>query len=239
MVNGIHYLEANPTNMWDRNGNPVKYIVLHYVGAVSTAKNNAEYLHRDENLGWSAHYFVDENEIWQSVPLTKSAGHCGVDYSNKRAPYWGKCINKNSIGIEMCCKFDKDGNWFIEPKTVENTVELVKNLMKDYNIPIDNVLRHYDVCWKTCPEPWVRDKSQWENFKKRLEGKPVEEDNLLDWEKIAINRAKEYGITDGKRPRQECTRVEAMAMAVNAANYAVKTVVELLMEAYENLRKEG
>lgn len=164
----INALLAHPTNRWSRNGQAVEYIVLHYVGAVSTAKDNAVYLNRDSNLGWSAHYFTDEVSIWQSVPLDESAGHCGVDYSNGRAPFWGKCRNKNSIGIEMCCKKDSKGNWYIEPETVTRTVALVRWLMQEFNIPIDRVVRHYDVCWKTCPEPWVRDPAQWDSFKKRL-----------------------------------------------------------------------
>lgn len=164
----IKTLLADLTNRWSRNGQNIDYIVLHYVGAVSTAKNNAEYLHRDKNLGWSAHFFTDEHDCYQSVPLSESAGHCGVDYSNGKAPFWGKCRNKNSIGIEMCCKKTAAGEWYIEPKTVDNTVELVKWLMAKYNIDIDHVVRHHDVCWKRCPEPWVRDPAQWEAFKKRL-----------------------------------------------------------------------
>jgi len=171
----INVLLAQPTNRWSRNGQAVEYIVLHYVGAVSTAENNAEYLHRDANLGWSAHFFTDEFSIWQSVPLTESAGHCGVDYSNGRAPFWGKCRNKNSIGIEMCCKKDANDNWYIEPETVTRTVALVKWLMQEFNIPIEHVIRHYDVCWKTCPEPWVRDPAQWQAFKKRLTEEEEEE----------------------------------------------------------------
>ena len=121
----INVLYANLTNRWSRNGQGVEYIVLHYVGAVSSAKANAVYLNRDGNLGWSAHFFTDETGIWQSVPLDESAGHCGVDYSGGKAPFWGKCRNKNSIGIEMCCKKDSKGNWYIEPETVTRTVALV------------------------------------------------------------------------------------------------------------------
>ena len=68
----------------------------------------------------------------------------------------------------MCCKKDANGNWYIEPETVTRTVALVKWLMQEHNIPIERVVRHYDVCWKTCPEPWVRDPAQWNSFKKRL-----------------------------------------------------------------------
>ena len=164
----INVLYADPTNRWSRNGQQIEYIVLHYVGAVSTAKANAVYLNRDGNLGWSAHFFTDETGVFQSVPLDESAGHCGVDYSNGRAPFWGKCRNKNSIGIEMCVKKDANDNWYIEPETVTRTVALVRWLMQEYGIDINHVVRHYDVCWKTCPEPWVRFPEQWQAFKKRL-----------------------------------------------------------------------
>ena len=49
----------------------IRYIVIHWVGAVSTAKNNAEFFAR-ANRNASAHYFVDKDEIWQSV-LDKNA----------------------------------------------------------------------------------------------------------------------------------------------------------------------
>ena len=205
----IHYLEAHPTNMWDRLGTSFKYIVLHYVGAVSTARNNAEYLHRDSNLGWSAHYFVDEKEIWQSVPFTMAAGHCGVDYSGGKAPYWnGKgtySTNRQSIGIEMCCKKDNKGNWYIEPETVTRTVALVRWLMQELNIPAENVIRHYDVCWKTCPEPWVRFPEQWTAFKKRISEEEEEEmvrfktvEEMPKWAQKDIQKLIDLGHLQGK-----------------------------------------
>ena len=45
-----------------------RYIVVHYVGGESSAKNNADYFYNNK-LSSSAHYFVDENEIWQVVDI--------------------------------------------------------------------------------------------------------------------------------------------------------------------------
>ena len=42
------------------------YVVIHYVGAVSSARANANYFYRNK-LQASANYFVDEKEIWQCV----------------------------------------------------------------------------------------------------------------------------------------------------------------------------
>ena len=176
-------MPAHPTNQWSRYGLPFEFIVLHYVGAVSTARNNGSYYGSTPNIGASAHFFVDEHEIVSSVPLTMSAGHCGVDYSNGRAPYWHRdgidSTNRRSIGIEMCCKKTASGEWYIEPETVTRTVALVKWLMQEYNIPISNVIRHYDVCWKNCPEPWVRDPKQWEDFKRRLVAAEEEKEEMV------------------------------------------------------------
>ena len=178
----ITFLPAHPTNTWSRAGQRIEYIVLHYVGAVSTAKNNAEYLHRDANLGWSAHFFTDERGVYQSVPLNLSAGHCGVDYSGGKAPFWGRCRCKNSIGVEMCVKRDANGVWYLEPETVANTVRLVRWLMEDYGVPIDHVVRHYDVCGKICPEPWVRDPAQWQAFLNRLQ---EEEEPMIRYDRVS------------------------------------------------------
>ena len=210
----INVLLAHPTNMWSRwakvNGVytfiEFKNIVLHYVGAVSTAKDNAVYLNRDANLGWSAHFFVDEREIWQSVDFDHAAGHCGVDYSNGRAPFQEENVNKKSIGIEMCCKKDSNGNWYIEPETVTRTVALVKWLMQEFNIPISRVVRHYDVCWKTCPEPWVRYPEQWQAFKKRLTEEEEEMQRfktvkeLPSYYQDSVEKLIKLGIIKGRAP---------------------------------------
>ena len=50
-------------NNSNRSNSQIKYLVYHYVGGVSTARNNADYFYSTYR-GASAHFFVDENEIW-------------------------------------------------------------------------------------------------------------------------------------------------------------------------------
>lgn len=145
------------------NNKQNKYIVIHYVGAVSTAKANAEYFYA-VNRRASAHYFVDENEIYQVVKESDSAWHCGTT-----GKYYNNCRNSNSIGIEMCC-FNNNGTLDISEKVINNTVELTKQLMSKYNIPVENVIRHYDVTHKCCPAPFVNNSNRWNDFKSRLVG---------------------------------------------------------------------
>lgn len=49
------------------NAGRIKYIVIHYVGALGGAEANCKY-YASKYLGASAHYFVGFNgEVWQSV----------------------------------------------------------------------------------------------------------------------------------------------------------------------------
>jgi N-acetylmuramoyl-L-alanine amidase CwlA len=140
------------------------YIVIHFtLGTVDTDENNGDYFAR-EDTGTSCNYFTDDDSATESVPADKVAYHCGKDYSGGKAPFWGKCTNANSIGIEMC-GFAKDKILDIRNKTVANTVKLTKKLMKKFNIDIDHVIRHYDVAGKNCPAPFVENELAWECFK--------------------------------------------------------------------------
>jgi len=154
---------VNRTIATNRN---IEWIVIHYVGAVSSAKNNVDYFYNN-NVGKSAHYFVDEKEIWQSVEDKDIAWHCGAEV------YYNACRNSNSIGIEMCCKRNTQGELYIDDRTIQNTIELVKILMEKYNVVIENVVRHYDVTRKICPVPFVEEEVLWDNFKRRLMGMEI------------------------------------------------------------------
>ena len=151
------------------NINRIKYIVIHFTANNGdTALGNTNYF--KEYRGSSAHYFVDENNIYQSVEDKNIAWHCGA---NKYKHSY--CRNTNSLGIELCSRKDSNGKYYFKDKTVENAVELVKMLMTKYNVPATNVIRHYDVTGKNCPEPFVRNIKAWQNFKSRLEEKVVKQ----------------------------------------------------------------
>lgn len=146
-----------------RKATDIKYIVIHYTGNNGdTDEGNANYFHNNDTGDTSAHYFVDEDSITQSVPDLSIAWHCGA-----KTYVHPTCRNANSIGVEMCSDIVK-GKYTITYATAVNAVTLVKNLMKKYNIPIENVIRHYDVTGKKCPAPWVDEPIYWQTFKKNL-----------------------------------------------------------------------
>lgn len=148
---------------------PIEYIVVHYTAnSGDTAQNNLDYFARTKT-GTSAHYFVDENEVCQSVQDTDVAWHCGS--KNPRHPY---CRNANSIGVEMC---NSVGG---VPEAVrDRTAAFVRQKMKEYGLDVNHVLRHYDVTGKRCPAPWVDNPAEWMKFKKMLE-----EDDDMSYEQF-------------------------------------------------------
>lgn len=61
-----------------RGKEDIRYLVIHFTANDGdTAKNNADYFARAE-ISTSAHYFVDEREVWQSVRDADIAWHCGT-----------------------------------------------------------------------------------------------------------------------------------------------------------------
>ena len=167
-----------PYNRWTgRDGEAVGWIVLHYTANVGdTAENEARYF-ASQYIGASAHFFVDEKSVWQSVELCDTAWHCGDNPPSRNG-----ATNRNSVGIEMCTSW-KDGSYFIKPEVVAMTLELVEYLLTLY--PNAKLCRHYDVTGKTCPEPWVRVPGDWAKFLKNVEdNKPMTPAEKKEFDKL-------------------------------------------------------
>ncbi len=188
---------------------PVAYLVVHYVGALGTAEQNAAYYGSTAGIGASAHYFVGHGgEVWQSVEEGDTAWHCGA--KSYRHP---TCRNGNAIGVELCCRRRRDlgagagatEGWYFERSTVCAAVELCRDIVRRYGLGREQVLRHYDVTGKVCPAPFVYDQGAWEDFLDRVFAR---EERADDWAAQAWDRAKKAGVLDGTRPREAVTRQE-------------------------------
>lgn len=105
------------------------------------------------SLGYvSWHFTVDQRSIWQSLPCNEQGQH--ADYEGQG--------NRQSIGIEMC---ENRGN--SREATLDRTAKLAALLMKQYDIPVSNVVPHQhwrmiryddrrDLGHKTCPHFLVK-----------------------------------------------------------------------------------
>ena len=172
----IPFKEARAENFRAASRGPsdIRYLVIHFTANDGdSAKNNADYFAR-EAPGASAHFFVDEREIWQSVQEKDIAWHCGT-----RGMYFHPyCRNTNSLGVELCSR-KRGEKYYFTPETVKNAQQFVRSLMKRYGIPTENVVRHYDVTHKNCPAPFVEDAGAWQRFKAGLM-EQAKEDNMTE-----------------------------------------------------------
>lgn len=157
-----------------RSTSAIKYIVLHYTGNDGDRdESNATYF-TGANRNASAHYFVDDDSITQSVQDNYIAWSVGGGIMDKGSSYYakggkcyGKCTNSNSISIEMC-DTTKDGKHNLSVKTRANAIDLARTLIKKYNIPKSNVIRHFDVNHKLCPLYFVANEKSWTSFRDEI-----------------------------------------------------------------------
>ena len=143
----------------------IKFIVVHYTGNYSdTAYNNARYFNLYNNDKVGAHFFIDDHNVYQSIAPTKVAYAVGKKYG--KAPLWGKVTNRNSLSVELCST-----NGFPSEDTLAQAELFIKGLMYKYHIPVERVVRHFDVSGKKCPG-WVGwsgdDSKDWFRFKARF-----------------------------------------------------------------------
>lgn len=138
-----------------------KYIVVHDTDNRdfgSTAKFNRDYLAVNSRIKTSAHYIVDDKIIIQLLEDRWRGWHV-TDSTNSLV------TNSNSIGVKMCV--NRGSN--IE-KTMDNMLLIIKYLMKKYDIPKENVVRHYDVSGKICPRMMIEDNpSLWTSLIEAIE----------------------------------------------------------------------
>ena len=188
-----------------RNIADIKYIVIHYTANDGdTDEGNGNYF-ANNIVRASAHYFVDDDSITRSVPddyIAWAVG--GSKYKNtKGGAFYGKCTNANSISIELC-DTKKNGVYDFTEATMKNAADLVKLLMKKYTVPVERVVRHYDVTGKVCPKPFVDDEKAWKEFKERLVNNMEKRYNKISelpiWAKPTIQKLVNEGkIADGNK----------------------------------------
>lgn len=187
----INQMLAHVSNFTNATSRTVQYLVVHYTGNSSDlAINNAKYFGGYDREA-SAHFFVDDVDIYQSVPLNCIAWHCGASkYTHDL------CRNSNSIGIEMCCS----GDYKVSEATKDHAVKLIVALCKKMGISASEVdtyvLRHYDVTGKQCPAQMAgKDNAEWKEFKDQIKAalggvKPAKTENKTEKAKQEVCEVK-------------------------------------------------
>lgn len=244
-INGIKVnstYPCNAKNYTNKESRDVRFVVMHFTGnADDNPLNNAKYFHNGSRSA-SAHFFVDETTIYQSVELRDQAWHCGTSKGYKT-----DCRNSNSFGIEMCTS----GNSIVSKGTQINAAYLCAYLCKKIGITaytVDTyVLRHYDVGKnnKSCPAQFVSNPDQWKQFKTwvknilntgehviKADASTQEENKVLEWQKAAVKDGftfPKYGC-DGSWG-SECEDVAKKAIVKKYVTYKYKNLTKIVQVA--------
>jgi N-acetyl-anhydromuramyl-L-alanine amidase AmpD len=257
---------------------PHTFIAIHYVASVTskkgTALNVAAWFNNPQNRNGSADWIVDDVDTvcYNNDPnrYCWAVGDDSRKYS-KGGKLYGISRNRNTISIEIC-NGSRSGkvesansaeNYFTDA-AIQNALNLAAYLMRRYNIPIENVVRHYDVSGKFCPGVigWNTNSgndAEWRKFKERLKAMTESEDDDMtdeqvrkivremldgkdttpdDWAKAEMREAIDLGITDGTRPKGYATRQEAAIMVLRAfKGGAAKAVKEAALALVEKIKE--
>lgn len=244
MLESVELIKSKPENYNPnvRSLSSIKYIVIHYTGNVGdTAKNNVDYF-ASATPKISAHYFVSDTSVYQSVPDDHAAYAVGL--GSRKEPYfrwpimWQKIYNSNSISIELC---GSKTSLEATDTTKMTAAKLTAELLKKYGLTPSCVYRHYDVTGKSCPAWAVTDDMKWLEFQmvvaKLFYGGDDEMSNSEEnykifkefmarytkelsaesatWETAAMSKAQQMGLMDGTRPKSHVTRGELAQVLVN------------------------
>ena len=191
--------------------NKPKYIVIHETDNPSKgagAERHATAMYNG-NLSGTVHYYVDDKAIYQTLEHKNGAYAIG-DNNNKIASSKYGIHNQNSINIEICVNIDSDYN-----KAVSNTIDLVKKIMKDENISINNVVRHYDATRKNCPRKIITNDT-WNDFKKRVQNNTTNTN-------VSSNNANKYKNGDYNRKARTTANLNVRTER-NTSSKIVKTI---------------
>lgn len=127
---------------WVQYGQPrtesIKGITIHNTGNTMSAKEHED-LMATSTQHFATHYFVDENEVRQVMPLDWCVWHTGkgLDMGNTR-----------TIAIEICRSMCDDDTYF---KAQERAIKLIKELFEKYSLTKNDVYFHSNFDTFYCP----------------------------------------------------------------------------------------
>ena len=233
-----------------RDTKNIKWLPIHYTANDGdSAKGNGNYFKNNKPKA-SAHYFVDDDVIVNSVPdeyIAYAVG--GKKYNNNGGKYYGVCTNANSISIELC-DTQRNGKSDLSSETRKNAIELARYLCKKYNIDKNHVIRHYDVNGKLCPKYFVEDEKAWKKFKddifsdvkstKTVKKPTVINSTLVKEMQKALNSAYKLKLViDGKLGEKTKTAIKTYLIRNGSKGAYAKWVQKRLNAKGYNIKVDG
>lgn len=142
------------------------YLAIHFTAGSTSKPGVAQNVYNTfVSRAASADFAVDDRDIVQFNPDLRNfycwaVGDAKNKYSSGGSLY-GKATNKNTISIEICSTCSpvttkalnsaNHSGWSFTEAALNNAVKLAKLIMKRFDIPVERVVRHYDISGKLCP----------------------------------------------------------------------------------------
>ena len=189
-----------PVGRNNRPAHPMlpRYITVHETGNIkkgADAAVHSRYVRSlfaaNKSVSW--HFTCDDHSIYQHLPVIESAFHAGDG---------GKGIgNRQSIGIEICV--NPDGNFELAKA---NAQWLIRKLMAERSIRIENIVQHNHWDGKNCPQT-MRETKTWDAFKNGIIGKDEDimlergqnSNDVLAWQEAMISLKYNMGTSGPKK----------------------------------------
>lgn len=144
-----------------RNGNKIKFLILHYTGTQSAEEAERVYLGGDPHLKVSPHYMIEEDgKVTQFVEEDRRAWHAGKSFWQGDTD-----INSSSIGIELVNPGHAFGYRDFSSLQLESLKLLAGEIINRHDIEPRDVLAHSDVSPERREDPGER--FPWQDFAKR------------------------------------------------------------------------
>ena len=158
-----------------RSKKKLVFIIIHYTGMKKESKAIKRLCNFKSKV--SSHYFIKNNgEILNLVPDLYTAWHAGKSQWKKF-----RSLNKYSIGIEISNPGHELGYKKFSPKQIFSTINLLRYLIKKYNIKKKNILGHSDIAPNRKMDPG--EKFPWKKLAKK---------NLCQWYSCDEKKIKKF-----------------------------------------------
>ena len=133
----IQFIVLNACYLWNKRNNiSIKptHIIIHSTATPGVMAREWFKRWNKSSIQVAVHAFIDDLEFWQLLPFNMWAWGVG-----------GKA-NGYALQIEMCEDKNHDPEYF--KKVLRNTIIKVAEWCKQFNIPVDNVIGHYEAYLK-------------------------------------------------------------------------------------------
>lgn len=160
----IDRIAENAGEVPAHNANSHEYLAIHYLGV--NGENPDLY-----GGGYGGHFYVSKDgTCYQAAKVTDKLWHVGASSGFRYIHPHAR--NSNTIGIE-CATYSIGDRWFFTQATQEACARLAAWIMQEYDIPMENLLRHGDITTKHCPSPYIDNPGDgpnwtWEQFREKV-----------------------------------------------------------------------